>query len=370
MFGSREGKKLLVQLFNEQYEQQGPLKLHKFLGDARGIELPFDLIDQMRRRDYPGFSGFEAGLPSSFYYFVPGSSYGGHQERPDDPLDPTFVAAADGIGLNFGCPLRLEQAIGVLLHLTKDDQSESRIGLATATKHLSTVEELIWAGIWRQPFAITRPTHSPGRKSHDWQIVFPEITINLECKFTPASWARLVDGNGFQLMAGALAKKASAQLPDLNPNSINVVAVTGIATADDGLRHLAWSDLSAYPRVQVIIYTDIVGQATVFSLSPTMARSVHDRIQPWPADRYRGFSSVVSFRPENARRANARNNHELCARPFVSPDLVELPVKCLAPKTIFLAPPPEYPYRFELMTRLETGEPIFKWIPPFIEMTR
>src|SRR5438132_6995731 len=254
IYGVNEPERMLASLFFEQYgDDEGSAKLHAFLQNLSQIELPFDLPAQTRKKDYPGFPGFECGLPSQYSYFVQGTCYGGHQPFPDDPLDPRFVSAVDGIGLNFGSHLRLERALEVLLGLSTEDQKEPRDGLAAGTKHLATVEELVWAGIWAAPFVVTRP-RSEQKKSYDWNIQFSDLRLNLECKFTPANWAKIIDGHDFELMKGSLAKKASAQLPNPAPrNSINVVAVTGISSIDDSFRRLCQNDLRECPNVGAIM---------------------------------------------------------------------------------------------------------------------
>jgi hypothetical protein len=367
MYGSDEQERLLASLFSDQYGlAEGGAKLHAFLENLKQVILPFDLTAQTRRKGHPGFPGFECGLPPDYYYFVPGTGYGGHRSFPDDPLDPSFVSAVDGIGLNFGSHLRLKRALEVLLKLPTENQKEARDGLAVATKHLATVEELIWAGIWRSPCPVSRPS-SDGKKSYDWSIQFPDFRLNLECKFTPANWAKVVDGRDFELMKGSLAGKASAQLPNPQPpDSINVVAVTGISAIDDSFRHLCQTELHDYPNIAVIMYGDVVGQTSVFSLSTVLASEVYKQIKPWAADEYRGFSTITSHRPEAARRKAARSHKRAIDVKLSSTNLVEMKVDYLAPRQIYPLPPTEFPYRFELEKRLDTGEPIFRWIPPFL----
>jgi len=366
MFGGATGEQFLTQLFVDQYGDCGPQRLHEFLRRLSGVELPFSVLEQMRKQEFPGFPGFECGLPPSYYYFVPGTCYGGHQSHPADPLDPSFVATVDGAGLNFGCPIRLEMALYILFSLSASDQQEPRVGLKAATKHLATVEELLWAGAWKSPLSIGRRTSQECGRSHDWRLQFEDVTLNVEAKFVPANWVSIVDGDDFQLMRGALAKKASAQLPSMRTGHINVVVVTGIAPVGNELRMLVADDLTTYPNVQAIVYGDIVGQATVFSLSKEFAHQVHKRLQSWPADRFRGFSTVTTQRPENARRAKARARIPSRWIATTPSTLVEIGLENLAPKKTYLAPPQDYPYRFELKERLSTGEPIFTWIPPFL----
>lgn len=368
MFGASEQERFLAAMFSDQYgAEQGGKELLRFLDQLAQVQLPFDLVGQMRRLDRPGFAGFECGLPPQFYYFVPGAGYGGHNPPPSDPLAPGFVYAVDGGGLNFGNPLRLKRALAALLRLLTAAQEEARRNLAVASKHLSTVEELVWAGVWQPPYEVERPV-AGGAKSHDWKIVFHDLTLNLECKFVPASWPALVDGDEFRLMKGALLGKAGAQLPNPAPTgTVNVAAITGIAPVNDGLRQLCHSELQDHPHVPVIVYADIVGQMTVFSLSNELAEQVHRKLERLPADEFGGFATITSYRPENARRLAARQTQPATAGDPSRPSgLVELVVKSLPPRRLFTLPPPQYPYRFALDKRLPSGEPVFVWVPPFL----
>ena len=367
MFGETYQEQVLAELFFDQFGERGGLELHRFLQHLEGIELPFRLVDQVRKKEYPGYPGFECGLPPSYYYFVPGSCYGGHKCFPDDPVDPSFVAATDGIGLNFGCPLRLRRAVEFLLSLDNADQNECRDGLATATKHLATVEELVSGSIWNRALRIGRPAANKG-KSFDWHVTFSDLTLNVECKFLPSNWPALVDRGSFRSMKGALAEKASKQLPATsNAGSINVAAVCGIAPVDDGFRAFCHSELQEYKNVDVVVYRDIAGQAAVFSTCATFASEVHKHINPWRADEFRGFASVVSNRPEQARREQARDGKNPNVAAELPTDLVEISVECLSPRKVYVLPPMPCAYRFNLEQRLETGEPIFQWVPPFLE---
>lgn len=169
-------------------------------------------------------------------------------------------------------------------------------------------------------------------------------------------------------MKGTLAGKASAQLPNPQPpDSINVVAVTGISPIDDSFRRLCETELDDYPNIAVIMYGDVVGQTSVFSLSAVLASEVYKRIKPWAADEYGGFSTITSHRPETARRRTARGHKRpIDTAKSSSKKLVEMEIDYLPPRQTYTLPPAEYPYRFELEKRLEIGEPIFRWIPPFL----
>jgi hypothetical protein len=203
-------------------------------------------------------------------------------------------------------------------------------------------------------------------KNHDWNITLSEISLHLECKFIPASWPKLVDGQGFSLMRGSIAKKASAQLPKVSASrEINIVAVTGMSPVDDSLRRLCAEELHSYSNVHVVVYSTLPGETTVFSLSLQLAREVHKTIERRPADQFGGFTSLAHFRPELKRRQAARLGPRTSAEAEPRPSLAELRVEPLPPRILRYAPPDKYPYRFNMKKRLPTGEPIFEWIPPF-----
>lgn len=143
-----------------------------------------------------------------------------------------------------------------------------------------------------------------------------------------------------------------------------MVAITGISPVDDSFRRLCQNELREYANIGVVIYGDVVGQASVFSLSQNLALQVYERIKPWPADAFGGYSTITTHRPETARRKAARGAGPSNISEKLPPlELVEIKVQHLPPKQTHFLPPMEY--RFELERRLETGEPIFRWVPPY-----
>lgn len=123
-----EPRQLLTALFLQRFGARAAAELQTFLEQVQQVDLPFgDLTAQMRRQEHLGYPGFECGLPPRFYYFVPGTTYGGHKPAPADPLDLSFVGSVDGLGLNFGCPLRLRRALAALLSLPPEQQREEWI---------------------------------------------------------------------------------------------------------------------------------------------------------------------------------------------------------------------------------------------------
>ena len=184
IFGHNPSESLLAVLFLDRYGVNAWEMLGSFLAAVARTELPFDLLNQIRRHDYPGYPGYEDGLPSMYYYFVPASGWGSDHAFPADPLDPAFVRSMDGFGLNFGCPLRLKRAIEVLEQLPSEEQRGSRDGLASSTRHLSTVEELLWFDVWKEPCDRHHMLETT-EKTYDWSITFADLALRLECKFRP-----------------------------------------------------------------------------------------------------------------------------------------------------------------------------------------
>jgi hypothetical protein len=364
MFGATEAERILAGLFVERFNDDGKL-LAEFLLKLEQIKLPFDLRDQLRRRDYLGYPSFECGLPSTYHYFVPDSGWGSERPPPVDPLQRDFVYSTDGAGLNFGCPIKLKRAIELLFRLKTSDQEECIRNLASPQQHLSTVEELLWLDVWDRAIQITRSEGTPSR-THDWIIHFDGFKLRLECKFRPFDWARFVDGPAFEPAGDFLAGKASKQLPDPpESSSLNAVAVTGIAPVDDQFRRLCSYELQTYSNVQVLIYQTLPGDMTVFSLDASLATAVQALILSQPADRYQPGYSIFHNRAERTRREKARSRQPASPKQAGKPAaLVEMHVASLPPRRVYLLPP--LPYRAEISSRLPiTNEPIFRSVTPY-----
>jgi len=363
MFGQHEGEQLLIELFVARYGDGGKL-LDWFLSRLRMVKLPFDLLKQLRRHDHPGYPTFECGLPTTYYYYVPNSGWGSTRSFPNDPLHADFVYSTDGLGLNCGCPLKLKRAIEILFSLPEEEQVECKRNLALSNTHLSTVEELLWLDLWQRPCRVCRSEGQPNR-THDWIVFFDGFTLRIECKFRPFDWARLVDGPAFTPAGDFLAGKASEQLP--NPpesGSLNVVCVTGIAPIDDSFRRICAAEFAAYPNVQVLVYRTLAGETTVLSLAQGLTQLVDSLIVPQPADLFQPVYSIWHDRKEKQRRDDARGAEARDSVAEITADLPEIRVASLPPRKRYLIPP--MPYRAALERRLDSGEPVFKAITPYV----
>jgi len=361
LFGHKPSEILLSELFVDRFGAQAWQMLEAFLAALGRTALPFDLPEQLRRHEFPGYPTYEQGLPNLYYYFVPDSGWGSDRPFPSDPLDPAFVHSMDGFGLDFGCPLRLKRAIELLESLSPHEQRECREGLKSATKHLPTVEELLWLDVWRNPSKRERVLQK-ATKSHDWRIAFNEVALRVECKFRPSDWPRLIDGSAHLPLPGALSGRARKQLGQAELNEINVVAVTGDAGVTDQFRRFCRDELAAAENVGAIVYRTFAGETTVFSLNSATAQLVADRIPPQEAQPFQPFYLVFPNRVETAKRLKYRQDP---IDPLANPvDLIEIAVPSLPARRIFQAPP--LPYRRNLTKRLATGEPVFEHVPPYV----
>jgi hypothetical protein len=362
MFGGRESERLLSALFLNRYGGEAWKMLEPFLAALGRTELPFDLLEQVRKHEYPGYTDFEDGLPTVYYYFVPDAGWGSEHPPPIDPLDLGFVRSMDGFGLNFGCPLRLARAIEILEQLPAEAQRDCRHGLASSTKHLSTIEELLWFDAWNEPSARRRIPETTS-KTFDWLIAFEDVSLRVECKFRPSDWPRLIDGPSHLLSPGALTKKAREQLGNAETGEINVLAVTGIAEVTDTFRKFCLEELEDAPNIGALVYQRFVGQMSVFSLNAEVASIIARKIPPQPAQPFQHFYFMLTNREEAARRQKKRESNAYEMVPTHFPSLTEIPVTSLPPRKYMQEPPLQY--RCTLTQRLSGGEPLFENVPPY-----
>jgi hypothetical protein len=363
IFGGKDSETLLSALFLDRFGEKAWERLDQFIRAIGRTELSFDFLANLRKHEYPGYAGYEAGLPTVYYYFVPGSGWGSDSQPPLDPLHPSFVRSTDGFGLNLGCPLRLSRAIEILEGFPEAEQTDCRRGLASSTQHLATVEELLWIDAWNTPVRVRRIVETTS-KTYDWRIAFPEIRLRIECKFRPSDWPRLIDGATHIPMPGALTGKARDQLGTAGPNEINLVAVTGVAPVTKAFRAFCGEELSNAPNIGVLVYRRFVGETAVFSLDPELAGVVARNIPQQPSQPFQPFYFMLTHRAEAARRQKRRQS--VVARASTShADLTELEIPSLRPRRVFQEPP--LLYRCNLRERLPSGEPVFEHVSPYTD---
>lgn len=364
IFGGDTSETLLSGLFVDRFGAKAWEMLESFLAAVARTELPFDLLRQIRKHEYPGFPTYEEGLPTVYYYFVPNSGWGSDRAFPSDPLDPAFVRSMDGFGLNFGCPLRLKRAIEVLEQLPREEQRGSRDGLASSTKHLSTVEELLWFDMWKEPSEKHHMSETT-KKTYDWSIAFSDVALRLECKFRPSDWPRLIDGAVHFPLPGALVGKAREQLGTPGRDQVNVLAVTGIASVSDEFRGFCRDELSAATNIGALVYRSFAGETSVFSLDGIIAGLIAQKIPSQEAQPFQPFYFVMPDRKQAARRQEQRRTNNRSKAGPRPADLVEIAIPSLPPRKVFSVPP--LPYRCNLAQRRPSGEPVFEHVPPYLK---
>lgn len=363
IFGNRESEQLLSALFVKRYGGSAWQMLERFLAALNRTELPFALVDQIRRHEYPGYAGYEDGMPTIYYYFVPRTGWGSVRPAPQDPLDRSFVYSMDGFGLNFGCPLRLARAIEILELLPTKEQHDSRHALASTSKHLSAVEELLWFDLWSDASA-RRRVREGSAKTFDWSVEFENLRLRVECKFRPSDWPRLIDGTAHLPMTGALTNKAREQLGIAATGEINVLAVTGIAEVTDSFRRFCQGELRRAPNIGALIYQRFVGQVSVFSLEPESASLLAQKIPAQQSQPFQEFYFLMTDRQQATLRSKGREAAESTSLVATLEDLTEISILSLRPRRHLQEPP--LPYRCTLSSRAVSGEPLFQNVPPYL----
>lgn len=365
LFGANLGDRLLLECFSLAHTDPCD-ELVRFLPKLEGVNLPFSLVSQIRKVEYPGYPGFECGLPSLFHYFVPNSNWGSDCQRPLDPLDLNAVYCTDGFGLNLGCPLRLKKSIELLLRLPQPTASDCWRDLSLPAKHLDTVEEVLWADIWTTDAVVERSENTANR-THDWKVTFSDkLTIRQECKLRKAIWPRLADGPDFQPLPGFLLEKASKQLPKPPENqSINLVSITGLADLDEDMQRLICLELEKHQNVEALVYRGFTGDMTVFSLSERVAEEVCSRITPRGSPEFQPFYYITDDRSERERRRLAKGANPTPSAEKPNSKLFSRAVPNRPPNRHFSAP--IKPYRKKLINRSPNGEPIFEVVSPYLK---
>lgn len=366
MFGSSSAESLLTQCFIQKYGTRAGEELTSFLGDLEQVELSFDFSKQLRVFRFPPFIYPDStgatrtfpGLPDKFYYYIPGTTFGSDQKPPINALDPGHHRIVDGIGMNFGCPFRLQRALRVLLRLPEKAQREARGHLRNPGTHLSRVEELFAVSIWTQPDAIYR---FEGDGMPDWRLVWGDFTMHLEVKYRARLWTRVT---GTEKQEEDLVGPASRQLTaGAAHGSCNVLALIVPCQVDDSIRQIAARELQIHTIIDGLIFIGLAGEVVAFSRDGDLARKIAGLVQKVSADEFGGFSPVVFLRTEQQRRQEVSSATEVKAL-GVTPTVAEARAEVFPPVG-GVRPLPPYPYRFG-GTHLSSGEPIFKHIPPFL----
>lgn len=354
---------LALRLFQRSFgETAAQQQFTQFLARLEKSGLQW-ILDKMRSDVYPPNPGLEEGLPEFFYYFIPGTLWGTDGPPPTTPLAPDFTARADGVGLDFGCPIRLHAALKVLERFEPQFDGASSEELRTNHKHLPKVEELIWGDAWELP--TDRRTYGNGNKLPDWRMVDATGDILIEAKFLPSDWARFVDGPAHR--PKECMRRAAAQFPLTPPSTtLNVVAFTGFADMDGPLGETFAEEMAKYPHIHAVIYRGFRSDTWIFSRSELPIKRLSGSLRLECMNDYQPFYPFTWIISEKESRAIERQ--KLPALPHQVPGsrgtlyYKQIPLTCILNRLRY----PPFSYRRTLLRREADGEPIFRIEAPFI----
>lgn len=352
-----EGDGFIIEAFRSRFGSiDGARAYAEFCGLLDGVPLPFILGRQMRQLEYPATKGWPDGMPTIFYYFVPNSGWGSEVAFPNDPLATNFVYSTDAMGLNFGCPLRLYFALKRLKTISDPGEILSR--LALPQKHLAAVEELLWADVWKGGLTVARAIPPTSGKWFDWSVSGSGLTLNVECKFRPSDWPRLVDGDDFQPIT--LLNKAADQLPKQKGDALNIVAITGYAGAQPHFLALIEAELETYRHVDAVAYASLAGAISVHSLHQDVCKTVAACFEARRADYFQLFYPIHHHRAQKEARVTLRPPVTLS----IPQSLISLDIPHLPTQRTIRRGEDALPYRSNVLSRDPvTNEPKITIIP-------
>lgn len=353
---------LLIRLFKRHYVDP-VAALHRLHGYLASVELPFNLKTQLRELRFPAQPKLPNGLPPLVYYFVPNSRRGTDQPLQDDPLHPSFVNACDGLGLNFGCPVRLLRALDVLARLPLQDQQQPRVGLRNAPEHLSAVEELLWLNCWKTQTSLRRGGQFAGMAGDvDWAFEVGAVPVFLEAKFRRSDWPRLSDADTFTQLGDGFLSSAIHKFPHPPHGAVlHVVGITTFANIDENIMRVIGRELEAAPQIHAVVIRSLIQMTHIISLNLKVRNSVR-RMLSIPAINDYPINHGVFFDRQE------RDERVACNLPKLSGvNSVKAFSWSIAPTGIVPFPMPDSEaYRFDIPSRGPDGEPHFKVIPKYL----
>lgn len=364
MLAASDSTLLALKLFQRSFREAAVQQFSQFQRrlDKSGLSWT---LNKVRCDVFPPNPGLEEGLPDFYYYYIPGALFGTDGPAPPAPLDPAFTSRADGVGLNFGCPIRLHAALKVLERIDPQFDGPCTESLRTNHKHLPAVEELLWGDAWEYGLSADRNTYGNGNKKPDWKIVDSFGDILVEAKFLPSDWARLVDGPT-QLPKECM-KRAAQQLPTTPPSTtLNVVAFTGFHDMEQPFGMAMAEELLKYPHIHAVIYRAFRSDTYLLSLSELPLKRLAPCIRLECTNDYQPFYPCSWNISE--REAREMERQKLPPIPCFAPGsrgtifCEQVPMTCALSR---LRHPP-FTYRRTLLSREPDGEPIFRIEAPFI----
>jgi hypothetical protein len=353
---------LLEKLFTRHYRDV-PVALDHFRRQSREADLGFDVEASLAEYQIPEQPGFPKNLPSSIYYFIPGTGFGSIKKPSASPDASTHLYSSDGIGLNMGCPIRLARAIDVLFSLNGKDRLELLSQLKSRESHLCCVEELLWLTLWKRQSGVTRGGELVKRKDRrkakdiDWFFWSDGTPIYLEAKFRRTDWMRLSDGEAGQVRRAFLDDIGSKLPREKSVFQRCVAGITGFAQPDDSFFALCEKKLLSVPALNAILYRSLLGPITVCSLDKETVMELALRVREPDMREYPFFYNIAFNRQLQQRRFQSNVSHKLPEKGLLFVAFVPGPAPSFKPV---------YPQRFKIPKWSAEGKPVLEHVPPFL----
>lgn len=353
---------LLIRLFSRHFDDPVSAVLH-FEERVKDLGLKFDILSRIREIPFPSQPSVPNGLPSFIYYYVPDSGRGTNIGVTSDPLAREFTNTGDGIGLNMGCPVRLARALDALSWLPEKEQKETLGDLRSATKHLATIEELLWIRGWKNAQHLQRGGSVCGSKKQvDWYFKASDCPMYLEAKFRPSDWAYFSEQGTYEPTQGSLLGRAGKQFPvERCDDALRVVCVTTPATLREKQVHDYGRELEGLPQIDAVVFRSMTQMTHVMSLhlqirDKVLGLLVTPSIREFPVNYF-----VIWNTKERDERVSKRLKQQA-----VSNECVKSRVYCWGLEPVIDASipiAPEGAYRAVIESRAEDGEPTIEQIP-------
>lgn len=364
-------KTALEDLFDRHYPD-GPSALKRFRERLAEVKLDFDLEAGVREQKMPPQAGFPRGLPSFIYYYVPGTQFGSVKKLPAGASDPAHAFSSDGIGLNMGCPIRLSRALDVFFSLKPEHRNEPLAQLRARKNHFACVEELLWLTLWKQQTEVGRGgelvQQTDGNKAADidWFFFSAGVPVYLEVKFRPTDWMRTPDcgaRNVNEGFFGDIGRKFPAEKSALRRCLAAITGfaepITGFADADNSFFALCEKKLLSTPGLNGILYRSLLGSVYICSLEKEIIPQIAALIRFPELREFPLGYPVVFNRQLREQRGETKSRERLREQGRVYFAIVPYNQP---------TPPfqPQFPYRFQIPSRSKEGEPVFEYVPPFL----
>ncbi len=364
-------KTALEELFDRHYSD-ATRELQRFRERLAKAQLGFDVEAGIREQKMPPQAGFQQGLPSFIYYYVLGTQFGSVKKLPVDAHDPAHAFSSDGIGLNMGCPIRLSRALEALFSLKPEDQEEPLAQLRARKNHFPCVEELLWLTLWKQQTKLCRGgelvQRADGNKAADidWFFFSAGVPIYLEVKFRPTDWIRTPDRDSTNVnekFFGKIGRKFPTEKSALRRCLAAITGfaepIAGFGDADNSFFSLCEKKLLSTPGLNGILYRSLLGCVYVCSLEKEVVAQIAPLVRFPDFYEYPFGYPVVFNRQLREQRSGIEGRKRFPEQGRVFFAIV--PENRPTPQF-----QPQFPYRFQIPQRNKNGEPVFEYIPPFL----